>query len=45
MLVELTAKARTFRPVAEHALGELDALVSDLPLTGDARRLKAALKE
>jgi DNA-binding MarR family transcriptional regulator len=44
LLVELTAKARAFRPVAEHALSELDALVRTSLSPSDLRRLKAALK-
>ena len=43
-LVELTAKARAFRPVAEHALAELDGLVRTFLSPADVRRLKAALK-
>ena len=44
MLVELTAKAGAFRPVAEHALAELDGLVRTFLSPADVRRLKAALK-
>ena len=43
-LVELTAKARAFRPVAEQALAQLDALVRTALTPTDVRRLKAALK-
>jgi DNA-binding MarR family transcriptional regulator len=44
MLVELTAKARAFRPATEHALAELDGLVRTFLSPADVRRLKAALK-
>jgi DNA-binding MarR family transcriptional regulator len=43
-LVELTAKAHAFRPVAEQALAELDGLVRTVLSPADVRRLKAALK-
>jgi len=43
-LVELTAKARAFRSVAERALAELDGLVRTSLSAADVRRLKTALK-
>ena len=43
-LVELTAKARAFRPVAEQALAELDGLVRAFLSPAEMRRLKAALR-
>jgi DNA-binding MarR family transcriptional regulator len=44
LLVELTPKAHAFRPVAEHALAELDGLVRTFLSPTDIRRLKADLK-
>ena len=43
-LVQLTAKARAFRPVAEQALAELDDLVLIFLSPTGLRRLKAQLK-
>jgi DNA-binding MarR family transcriptional regulator len=43
-LVELTAKARAFRPVAEQSLADLDRVVRTFLTSTDVRRLKAALK-
>jgi DNA-binding MarR family transcriptional regulator len=43
-LVELTAKAHAFRPVAERALAELDKLVRTFLTPTDLSRLKADLR-
>jgi DNA-binding MarR family transcriptional regulator len=42
--VYLTARSRSFEPVAERVLGELDALVRSRLSTTDLDRLKATLK-
>jgi DNA-binding MarR family transcriptional regulator len=44
LLVELTPKAHAFRPVAEHALAELDGLVRTFLSPTDIRRFQADLK-